>query len=148
MADLSFTQAASAVVVVGATSTGLETTPIQSTTQGGLHVNLRNNAGTEVGTTAAPVMVSDILNVSAVQTTLSVSTTALECKVGVSTLANRKTLIIQAQGTSLTYGFASGSQPFLLPNGTTLVLQLGPAISVWVRRTVAATVPVAVSEIS
>lgn len=57
MADLSDIQAAGVTKVVGSDGTGVEQTPVQSTVGGGLHANLRNTAGTEVGTAAAPVRV-------------------------------------------------------------------------------------------
>lgn len=128
MADLTDLQSAQTVKIAGSDSSGIE--------QG--YVNQFNSQ----------IQSADILNGTTVQTTLSVTNTAQQCKVGASNLANRKMLIIQAQGTNLTYGFASGSQPFNLPNGTTLALSLGPNISLWVRRTSAAAVNVAVSEIS
>lgn len=55
MADLSDIQAAGVTKVVGSDGSGVEQTPVQSTAGGGLHTNLRNAAGTEVGTPANPV---------------------------------------------------------------------------------------------
>lgn len=48
MADLTEIQAAQSVKVIGSNSTGVEDTPVEATAAGGLHVNLRNNAGTEI----------------------------------------------------------------------------------------------------
>lgn len=48
MADISDVQAADSVKIVGSDAAGVEQTPVQSTAAGGIHVNLRNNAGTEV----------------------------------------------------------------------------------------------------
>jgi hypothetical protein len=48
MADISDIQATDSVKIVGSDATGTEQTPVQSTSAGGLHVNVRNAAGTEV----------------------------------------------------------------------------------------------------
>jgi hypothetical protein len=58
MADLTDTNSAQSVKVIGADSAGVEQTPVQSTSNGGLHTNLRNNAGTEIGTATNPIYVS------------------------------------------------------------------------------------------
>lgn len=52
MADLSDTQAAGIVRLIGADTTGTEQYPVQSTNNGGLHVNLRNTTGTEITSTS------------------------------------------------------------------------------------------------
>ena len=48
MADLTDIQAAEATKLVGANSSGVEQTPVNSTTGGGLHTNLRDNSGIEI----------------------------------------------------------------------------------------------------
>ena len=48
MADLTDIQAASPVKLVGSDASGVEQTPIQSTANGGLHVNLRDASGNEI----------------------------------------------------------------------------------------------------
>lgn len=58
MADLNDVQSAGITKLVGSDSVGVEQTPIQSTSAGSIHTNLRNNAGTEIGTTANPISVS------------------------------------------------------------------------------------------
>jgi hypothetical protein len=58
MADLNDTQAAQSVKIIGSDSTGVEQTPVQSTSNGGLHINLRNNSGTEIATTTNPAIVA------------------------------------------------------------------------------------------
>jgi hypothetical protein len=123
--------------------------------------NLRVNVGTGQYTSgtlscvaqvssASPTFVlnDSMLNGTALSTTLNVSNTAQQCKVGTSNLLNRKSLIIQSQGTNLSWGFTSGSQPFLLPNGTTMIFPFGSNVSVWVIRSTAATVPVAIGELA
>lgn len=57
MADLNELQAAGATKIVGSDGTGLETNPVNATANGGLHSNLRNQAGTEVGTASDPIRV-------------------------------------------------------------------------------------------
>lgn len=58
MADLTEIQATGVTKIIGSDASGLEQTPVQSTANGGLHINLRNNAGTEIGTTANPAIVA------------------------------------------------------------------------------------------
>lgn len=48
MADLDSNQAAQAVRIIGSDLVGVETTPVASTSQGGLHSNLRDSAGNEI----------------------------------------------------------------------------------------------------
>lgn len=57
MADLSGNEAAGTTKVIGSDASGVEQTPVQSTVNGGLHINLRNNSGTELGTTLNPLKV-------------------------------------------------------------------------------------------
>jgi hypothetical protein len=58
MADLSDVNASQSIKIIGSDSTGVEQTPVQSTSNGGLHTNLRNNAGTEIGTQSNPMFTS------------------------------------------------------------------------------------------
>ena len=62
MADLSDNQSASTTKIIGSDNTGVEQTPVQSTSSGGLHTNLRNNAGTEIGTATNPITI-DVNNI-------------------------------------------------------------------------------------
>lgn len=112
MADLTNLEAAETVKLVGASSTGVETNAVNASANGDLFVR-------------------DIVNTSVVQAAVTVATSAVECKVGGATLTNRKLLMIQVNAAGYSYGFASGSQPFAIANGTTLMLALGPSISVW-----------------
>lgn len=57
MADLTDLNSAQSTKIIGADSSGVEQTPVQSTSNGGLHTNLRNNAGTEIGTSSDPVRI-------------------------------------------------------------------------------------------
>lgn len=58
MADLSDIQAAGTNKIVGSDSSGVEQTPVQSTSAGGLHVNLRDQAGAQFGTQANPFYIN------------------------------------------------------------------------------------------
>jgi len=57
MADLNNIQASETVKIVGSDSSGIEQTPVQSTSGGAVHSNLRNDSGTEIGTSSAPIRV-------------------------------------------------------------------------------------------
>jgi len=57
MADISDVNSAQSIKIIGADATGVEQTPVQSTSSGGLHFNLRDNAGTEIATAANPLKV-------------------------------------------------------------------------------------------
>lgn len=48
MADINDIQSALTTKIVGSDATGVEQTPVQSTSAGGLHINLRNASGTEL----------------------------------------------------------------------------------------------------
>lgn len=115
MADLNELDASLSTKIVGANSTGGEIGYVSSTNKGEL-------------------VTTDIMNTSAVQVVLTVSTTAVAARVGASNLSERKMLVIQCQTNGITYGFSSGSQPFNLPNGSTLTLSLGPNVTIWLKK--------------
>lgn len=129
MADLSSKKASQTVKIAGASSSGSEST----------FAGVTDNQDLQT---------ADILNVNVAQGILNVGTGAsVEVKVGATPLANRKSILLQAQGSNVTYGFSAGSQPFTLANGSLVTLTLGENISVWVRRTIGlGTVPVAIAE--
>lgn len=56
--DLAEKEAASITKVVGSDSAGVEQTPVQSTSNGALHTNLRDNSGGELGTIDNPLYTS------------------------------------------------------------------------------------------
>lgn len=62
MADLSDVEAAGSTKIIGSDSNGLESTPVNSTANGALHVNLRDNAGDEL--TVLPVVLTDYSRVT------------------------------------------------------------------------------------
>ena len=66
MADISDIQAAQSVKIVGSDSAGVEQTPVQSTANGAVHFNARDNAGAEVP-----------LATSTLQATLDISVNSL-----------------------------------------------------------------------
>lgn len=57
MADLSDVQAAQSVKIIGSDSAGLENNPVTATSNGALHSNLRNDAGTEIATASNPIRI-------------------------------------------------------------------------------------------
>lgn len=88
MADLTDIQAAGVTKIVGADAVGVEQTPVQSTSQGGLHSNLRDAAGAETGVTANPVRTDPTGT-----TTQPVSAASLPLPTGAATAANQATEI-------------------------------------------------------
>lgn len=56
MADLTEIQASQSVKIIGSGPTGVEDTPVEATTAGGLHINLRDNSGAEIGVIANPLI--------------------------------------------------------------------------------------------
>lgn len=60
MADLNELQSAQTVKIVGSDVSGVEQTPIKSTGSGALHTNLRDSAGTEIGTTTDPLIMRSV----------------------------------------------------------------------------------------
>lgn len=57
MADLNEIQAAQSVKIIGSSTSGVESTPVAATVNGGLHINIRNDSGTELATTGNPLRV-------------------------------------------------------------------------------------------
>lgn len=71
MADISEIQASGTTKIVGSDSAGVEQTPVQSTSSGGLHINLRDNAGAEITNFPVTVTSSVLPTGAATQTTLA-----------------------------------------------------------------------------
>lgn len=90
MADLNELEAAQTVKIAGTNSSGAETNYINGTANNELlTANISNNGG--------------------LQGALTVSTTAVEAKVGASALTNRKTLtVFNNSGATLYWGYTSG----------------------------------------
>lgn len=93
MADLSDLNAAQTIKIAGAGSSGSETTYVDATSAGGIHANLRNNAGTEIGTSGAPVRVdptgTTTQPVSDAGGSLTIDAVSLPLPTGAATAANQ-----------------------------------------------------------
>lgn len=129
MADLNNLQAAQTIKIAGSDSSGVETTFVNATSNG-------------------EIKSADILNVASTQAILVVNGSAapVEVKAGASRLVNRKSVMIQAQGTNVIYGFTSGSQPFTLANGSTITISVGDGVGIWIFRTSNGNVNVPIAE--
>lgn len=101
MADLSDIQAAQAIKVIGSDATGVEQTPVNSTTAGALHTNIRNSTGIEAGVTPNNELeVSDKSDNGGSHAAITVGVTAVIANVSGSTnLTNRKFLSVHNNGT-------------------------------------------------
>lgn len=104
--DVSDIQAASPMKIVGSTADGTETTPVGSTTLGDLQA-------------------VDVPNQTGLNTIINLTTSAVEGKVGATTMANRKYIEMQAITNNVKWGYSSlcpfdlfKSQFFSLPMGT------------------------------
>jgi hypothetical protein len=128
MADLNSIESASTTKIVGADTSGVETTPVK--------VSPNQDLGT-----------SDILTIAATSGTLALTTVASEGKVGASPLVNRKYFIMEALDTNVKWGFSSGSQPFDLFKSQLIMIPMGPGISVWFKMSTG-TGNVAIAELS
>lgn len=69
MADLTSKEASQSVKISGANASGEESNYVESTPAGGIHTNLRNSAGTEVGTNANPIQFVPASKVSTLNST-------------------------------------------------------------------------------
>lgn len=95
MADLTDIQAAGSTKIIGSDATGLETNPVNATANGGLHTNLRDASGNEIGVQGNQLKTADILNAgTGVQGALTVGTSAVPIRVGGSNLALRKLITL------------------------------------------------------
>lgn len=89
MADLTDLQAASAVKIIGANSSGVETNPVNASANGELQS-------------------SDISNNGGVHGAITVGTSAIQAMVGVSPLSNRKTLtVFNNSNSDIYFGYSS-----------------------------------------
>lgn len=74
---------------------------------------------------------NQVLNGSAAQASLTVTTTAFALRAGAANLAGRRSIIIQPNAAGYSYGFSAALQPFALTNGTSVQLNIGANITVW-----------------
>lgn len=75
--------------------------------------------------------IAEVINYNSAQTTLNVTTTAQEVKVGASRLADRKAIFLLPLDANIKWGFTSGSQPFLLFKRQFIILPIGDNVAVW-----------------
>jgi hypothetical protein len=93
MADLTELEAAQQTKIIGQDATGVETTPVASTTLGDLQT-------------------ADVPNQAGLSVVLNLTTTPVEGKVGASTMVNRKYIEMQGLSTNIKWGYSLASQPF------------------------------------
>lgn len=133
MSDLSEIQASLAVKLVGADSTGLETTPVNSTAGGGLLVNLTNAAGTEIGTLANPVRTNPTGTITTVYPDVAPATqniTALDVSTSSLVGANGQVFYVGTPTVNSSVSFAITSiemvtlQSTIIGTGGTLVVEV------------------------
>lgn len=86
MADLNNIQAAGSTIIVGSDSSGLETNPVKATTLG-------------------EIQAVDVPNQTGLSGLVALTTTAVEGKVGVSTMTNRKYIEMQAISSNVKWGY-------------------------------------------
>ncbi len=116
MADLTEIQAADSVKIIGSDAAGVETTPVASTANGDLKT-------------------ADISDNGGLNGSVTVGTSAVEAKVAVSTLSNRKVLTISHNGNGKLYWGLSNS--VTTSNGTQIfkntmaTFDVGPNTHIW-----------------
>lgn len=132
MSDLIDINSTEPVKIIGSDATGVEQTPVQSTSTGSLHSNLRNTAGTEVGTSSTPLRIdptgTTIQPVSGTVTAnagtnLNTSTLALETGGNLASLNSKVTVVntgaVVVSSSALPTGAATAAkQPALGTAGT------------------------------
>lgn len=106
MADLTDIQSAQSVKIAGSDASGIESTFAKVT------------PNQELGAT-------DTVNTSAVSTTIPLTTTAVELKVGGSRLANRKYIWMEALDTNIKWGFSASDTPFDIFKSQLLTFPIG-----------------------
>ena len=92
MTDLNEIQSSEIVRITGSDPSGLEQTPVQSTASGALQTNLRNNSGTEVGTSSNPIRTDPTGT-----TTQPVSATSLPLPTGAANATKQDIIIANLQ---------------------------------------------------
>lgn len=110
--------------------------PARITPQRALHTNLRDSAGTEIGSANTELKVRDIVETAGVQGAISVSTTAVAVRVGGSNHALRKVLTALNNGTATLYwGY---NNTVTVASGTPLmrnqfaVWEVGANVTIWI----------------
>lgn len=106
MADLTELQAAQTIKLVGSSTTGVESTYAKVT------------PNQEIGA-------SDTVNTAAVSTTVPLTTIAVELKVGVARLSDRKYTWMQALDSNIKWGFSLTDTPFDIFKNQILTFPIG-----------------------
>jgi hypothetical protein len=86
MADLNNIQSAGSTIIVGSDASGLETNPVKATSLG-------------------EIQAVDVPNQTGLSGLVALTTTAVEGKVGVSTMPNRKYIEMQAISSNVKWGY-------------------------------------------
>jgi len=90
---------------------------------------------------------SDILDNGGIDTDIPLTATAKELRVGTSSKALRKFIMIQALSNNVVFGFTQTSQSFQLRKIQTAILPFGPDTKIWAKVTTG-TGSIAVGEVS
>lgn len=77
--------------------------------------------------------ISEALNYEASETTLEVTTTPIEAKVGASRVEDRKAIVLMALDNGVTFGFSSGTQAFKLFKNQLIILPVGAGLGLWLK---------------
>lgn len=115
MADLNDVQSAEPVKIVGSDANGIESNPVNASSNGELLTN-------------------DRVNTSAVYNQISIGTTAVAARVGASNLVERKVIHITPKSNGLYWGYnnsvttTTGTKMF---KDSTYTFKYGPNITVW-----------------
>lgn len=130
MADLSDLQAAQTIKIAGASTSGGESAFVESTNNGGLHTNLRDNSGAEIGVTGNPLITNANLEGGQLVPTITnqfrirYNTTNITVPAAYTTLFTRS-------GTGLFFGFqlafnsANVDIKLIIDGGTVFEINLG-----------------------
>ena len=117
MGDIIDRQAGQSVKVIGADSTGTETTPVDSTTDGQL-------------------LSYDVANGGGEDTIITIPADSyVELKIGASTRVNRKYIQIQALGRDVRWGFSATTFSFKAFKDQFFILPFGPNTHVYIKNT-------------
>lgn len=126
--DLTDIQAAQAVKIIGADTSGVETVPAKV------------SANQDLG-------VGDVLDNGGLDATIALTTTPVEGKVGASAKVGRKYFIMEALATNVKWGFSNTTQNFDLFKSQLIMVPCGPNTQIWFKMSTG-TGSVAVGEVS
>jgi len=128
MADISDVQAAQSVKLIGSGPTGVESTPINSTSHGN-------------------ILSYDVADGGGLDTTITITAgSVVELKVGAAVLPNRRYIQIQSRGRDVTWGYSALTQSFDAFKNQFFILPFGPNTSVYLKNNGSSSVDVAIGE--